>query len=303
MGSSPGAPRSVRFVDYFVILCAVTIWGGSFAATKYALAEAEPMMVILLRLVIGMPVLLAGVIYEGSLRLPSKSEFWPIFLMGIQGILFHQAIQSYAMQTAGAANANWQMVAAPAFVAILGRIFLGERMRRVAVAGLALSALGVITVLGFGTVRESAGTSFGSVGDLIIFLSVINWAVFLVLSRKFLKSDLPSSFVIFWEMFFSLLVCIPFAWLTGCDFSSISHFSLGTWGALVFLGALSSALAYLFWFHALSVFPVARVVVFQFLQPLAGAAVAYTLIGERFTVWLFIGGAMTMCGVWLVNKR
>ena len=62
MGSSPGAPRSVRFVDYFVILCAVTIWGGSFAATKYALAEAEPMMVILLRLVIGMPVLLAGVI-------------------------------------------------------------------------------------------------------------------------------------------------------------------------------------------------------------------------------------------------
>lgn len=303
MSSPSCAPRSARCVDYFVILCAVTIWGGSFAATKYALAATEPMMVILLRLAIGMPVLLLGVLYDRSLRLPSKSEFWPIFLMGIQGILFHQAIQSYAMQTAGAANANWQMVAAPAFVAILGRVFLGEKMRRAAIAGLVLSAFGVVTVLGFGTIREGSGGTFGSVGDFIIFLSVINWAVFLVLSRRFLKSDLPSSFVIFWEMFFSLIVCIPFAWFIGCDFSAIQNFSLGTWSALVFLGAFSSALAYLFWFHGLSVFPVARVVVFQFLQPLAGAAVAYALIGERFTLWLFVGGAMTMCGVWLVNKR
>lgn len=294
---------SPHMTDYFVVLGAVVIWGGSFAATKSALAEAEPMLVILLRLVLGMPVLLAGVLFEGSLRLPSRREFCPLFLMGFQGIFFHQAIQSYAMKTAGAANANWQMVAAPAFVAILGRIFLGEKIPRTGAAGLALSAIGVATVLGFGTIRDSDGASFGSVGDLIIFLSVINWAVFLVLSRRILRSDLPSGLVIFWEMLFALLVCLPFAFFIGCDFSSILSFSWETWAALVFLGAFSSALAYLFWFHGLAVFPVAKVVVFQFLQPLAGALVAYTLVGERFTPWLFVGGALTMCGVWLVNRR
>lgn len=70
---------SPHMTDYFVVLGAVVIWGGSFAATKFALAEAEPMLVILLRLVLGMPVLLAGVLFEGSLRLPSRREFWPLF--------------------------------------------------------------------------------------------------------------------------------------------------------------------------------------------------------------------------------
>ncbi len=295
--------NTVGNCDYIMILTAVTIWGGSFAATKYALGQADPMLVIWLRLIIGMPVLLAGVMFEKSLRLPTKEEFLPLFLMGFQGIFFHQAIQSYAMRTAGAGNANWIMMAAPAFVAIFGRIFLNERMSRRGICGLILSAIGVSFVIAFGTIKESASGGFGSIGDLIIFLSVINWAVFLILSRRVLKSDLPSCFAIFWEMLFSLIVCTPFTYAIGCDFSVIPNFTWQTWASVIFLGAFSSALAYIFWFRALSVLPVAKVVVFQFIQPLAGAVIAYFLIGERFTVWLFVGGAMILAGVKLVNKR
>lgn len=118
---------SPHMTDYFVVLGAVVIWGGSFAATKFALREAEPMLVILLRLVLGMPVLLAGVLLK-VLAAAVKTRVLAAFFDGFSRDFFHQAIQSYAMKTAGAANANWQMVAAPAFVLILGRIFLGEKI-------------------------------------------------------------------------------------------------------------------------------------------------------------------------------
>ena len=49
--------------------------------------------------------------------------------------------------------------------------------------------------------------------------------------------------------------------------------------------------------------PVAKLMVFQFLQPLVGVVVAYFVIGERFTPWLFLGGAMIVSGVWTVNRR
>jgi len=154
-----------------------------------------------------------------------------------------------------------------------------------------------------GTVRETAQTSgFGTTGDMIMLFSVLNWAVFLIISRKMLKTNLSPNFVIFWEMLFALILCTPLSIVLGCDFPAIMAFTWKTWGAVLFLGLFSSALAYLFWFRALSVFPVARVVIFQFFQPISGAIVAHYLVGECFTPWLFIGGAMIISGVWLVNR-
>ena len=295
--------RDASYYAYAMILATVTIWGGSFASTKYALAQAEPMVILWLRLAIAMPVLFAGILWERSIRLPSKNEAVALFLMGFQGIFFHQAIQSYAMKTAGAANANWMMIATPALVAILGRIFLKEKISGRGICGMILAAAGVALVIGRGTVATANSGGFGSIGDLIILLSVLNWAVFLIVSRRVLTKDLSPAFVIFWEMLFALIAATPFAIITGSDFSVIPSFTTGTWAALIFLGAFSSALAYIFWFKALSIFTVAKVAVFQFLQPIAGVVISYFLVGERFTPWLFIGGTMILCGVWLVNKR
>ena len=295
--------REASYYGYAMILATVTIWGGSFASTKYALAQAQPMVILWLRLIIGMPILFAGLLWERSIRLPSIKEAVALFLMGFQGIFFHQAIQSYAMKTAGAANANWMMIATPALVAILGRIFLKEKISGRGICGMILAAAGVALVIGRGTVATANSGGFGSIGDLIILLSVLNWAVFLIVSRRVLTKDLSPAFVIFWEMLFALIAATPFAIITGSDFSVIPSFTTGTWAALIFLGAFSSALAYIFWFKALSIFTVAKVAVFQFLQPIAGVVISYFLVGERFTPWLFIGGTMILCGVWLVNKK
>ena len=295
--------RDASYYAYAMILATVTIWGGSFASTKYALAQAQPMVILWLRLIIGMPILFAGLLWERSIRLPSIKEAVALFLMGFQGIFFHQAIQSYAMKTAGAANANWMMIATPALVAILGRIFLKEKISGRGICGMILAAAGVALVIGRGTVATANSGGFGSIGDLIMLLSVLNWAIFLIVSRRVLKKDLSPAFVIFWEMFFALMVATPFVIFIGSDFSVIPSFSSGTWAALIFLGAFSSALAYIFWFKALSIFTVAKVAVFQFLQPIAGVVISYFLVGERFTPWLFIGGTMILCGVWLVNKK
>lgn len=295
--------NNVSFAGYVMILTTVTIWGGSFASTKYALAQAEPMVVLWLKFVLAMPLLFAGLLWEGSLRLPTKGEVLPLFLMGFQGIFFNQAIQSYAMKTAGAGNANWMMIATPALVAIIGRIFLKEKMSRKGVYGLFLSALGVAIVIQRGTVMTSNAGSFGSIGDLLMLFSVLNWAVFLVISRRVLKKDQPPAFVLFWEVFFALMVATPFTYLIGSDFSVIPSFTSKTWSAIVFLGVFSTALAYLFWFKALSLFSVAKVAVFQFFMPIAGIVSAYFLVGERFTIWLFLGGTMIFSGVWLVNKK
>ena len=122
--------RAPRALDYAMVLCAVTIWGGSFAATKYALAQAEPSLILCLRLAMTLPVLAAGCALGRELRLPTAHEAFVLALLGFQGICFHQGIQAVAMKTAGAGNANWMMVASPAVVTVLGWLFLKGRYER-----------------------------------------------------------------------------------------------------------------------------------------------------------------------------
>lgn len=295
--------RTQRLTDYLAVIAATVIWGGSFAATKVALVQSDPVTILWLRFLVSIPVLMLGAYTQKCLRLPTKKEILPLFVMGFQGIFFHQGIQAYAMKTAGAANANWVMVASPALVAILGWVFLKEKISKPGIAGLALSATGVTLVLAFGTVRNAAFIGFGAIGDLILIFSVLNWAVFSIISRKFLQGNFPASFAILWEIIFSLLCATIFLLVTGADFSKIAAFGAATWKAVIFLGVFASALAYMFWFHGLSKLPVARVVIFQFIQPLAGIVVSYFLVGERFTPWLFIGGALIAGGVYLVNRK
>lgn len=296
--------RAPRALDYAMVLCAVTIWGGSFAATKYALAQAEPSLILCLRLAMTLPVLAVGCAFGRELRLPTAREALTLALLGFQGIFFHQGIQAVAMRTAGAGNANWMMVASPAVVAVLGWLFLKEKMSLRAAAGLLTAAAGVVLVLAAGTVKETAeAASFGSWGDWLILASVLNWGIYLIISRKLLKSEMTPAFCIFWELVFASLFAFLATLAFGTDYSVVPGFTAGTWLSIIFLGALSSGLAYLFWYKALAAIPVAKLTVFQFLQPVAGMVISYLLLGERYTLWLALGAVMIMAGIWLVNRR
>ncbi|HPX03874.1 MAG TPA: DMT family transporter [Synergistaceae bacterium] len=296
--------NTARPRDYIIILAAIAIWSASFAGMKVAVEQAHPLVVLWLRLGISIPFLFAGSYLQRSFRLPTRQELLPLLIMSFQGIFLVLGLQNFAMKTASAATANWIIICSPAFVALLGRLFLKEKMSLTSLAGLILSAIGVMVVLRLGTVSGPNETgSFGTVGDLLILFSSLNWSIFLVFSRKVLREDLRYSFVLFWEMFFSFIYATLSLPLIGSDISVICSFTHRTWTAVAFLGAGASAAAYFCWFHGLSVLPVSRIVAFQFLQPFAGAMIAFLLLGERFTLWLFAGGITIIYGVYLVNKK
>lgn len=288
---------------YILATLTVVFWGASFAGAKVALEQADPLLVMFLRFVLSLAMLLPTAWYCGELALPTPRQALVLAFMGFMGFFFHIGIQTVAMRSSGSATANWQMAAAPAMTALLASFFLKERLPRVGILGIILAFLGVTVVLGLGT-KGARGASSYNFGDFLISLSVINWAAFMVLTRWLFKENrYPPVFTIFWEIFFAVLMCLPALALAGTDISVLAGFSRRTWEALAFLGFLCSGLAYVFWYYAAVNIPVAKLMVFQFLQPLVGVVVAYFVIGERFTPWLFLGGAMIVSGVWTVNRR
>ena len=284
----------------FKALFAVTVWGASFVATKIALQYAAPTTIVWIRFAMGVAILGLAVSLTKQFSLPKGRDWGYFALLGFLGITFHQWLQSTALVTAQASTTSWIVASSPIFMALLGVIFLKEFLAWFQIGGIMLAAFGVLVVVSKGDLSTISAGNFGDPGDLLILISAINWAVFSTISRSGLKRH-SSTLMMFYVMSFGWLFS-SILFLTGPGFAQLSQIPWDGWLAILFLGIFCSGIAYIFWYDALKVLPVAQTGAFLYFEPIITVIVAAIIIGEAITVASMLGGLAILFGVWLVNR-
>ncbi|HEY42821.1 MAG TPA: DMT family transporter, partial [Anaerolineae bacterium] len=177
-----------RFNTYCGLALAVIFWGSSFVATKIVLRELNPATIITVRFGMGVLVLTIAS-YRKGFR-PIRREALPrLALLGFLGITFHAWLQATGLKTVAATVTAWVVATIPVFVALLGWIILGERLALLRVVGIVSAALGAVTVVSGGDLRALLSGQVGTVGDILIGISALNWAFFTVFSKHVLKTE------------------------------------------------------------------------------------------------------------------
>ncbi len=281
-------------------LLAVTVWGASFIATKTALREVGPFTIISLRFGIGVAVLLATVGARGQMRRPTRRELGLFALLGFQGVLFHQLLQVTGLRFTSATNTGWMVALIPVFTALLARAFLREHLLPVQLGGIALAFAGALVVVSHGLPRLPPLGTAATWGDVLVFASAPNWAVFSVLSKPALR-DRPAALVMTWVLLLGWLMTLPcFAFAKG--WRDLALLTPTGWAAILFLGFLCSGAAYIFWYDSLVAADTSRVAAFLYLEPLVTVATAGWLLHEAITPATLVGGGVILAGVWLVQR-
>jgi drug/metabolite transporter (DMT)-like permease len=283
------------------VLFAVVVWGASFIATKIAVSEVAPVTVVWLRFGMGVAVLGAVVLARRQVSVPPRADLAYFAVLGFSGISFHQWLQSNGLVTSQASTSSWIISSTPVFMAILGWLLLGERIRPLGILGIAAAAVGVLVVATRGNLSSLASGRLGAPGDWLIVLSAPNWAVFSILSRRALRRY-PSAGMLFWVMTAGWLLTSGL-FLAGPGLGDVAHLSSRGWLAVAFLGVLCSGLAYVFWYDALSVLPSSQVGSFLYLEPLVTVGIAAAMLGEQLTAPTLAGGLAILLGVWMVSLR
>lgn len=279
---------------------AVVVWGASFIATKVALRDVSPVTVVWLRFAMGVVVLGGATLARRQLALPNPRDLGYFALLGLLGITLHQWLQSTGLVTAQATTTAWIVATIPIFIALLGRLYLHERLGWTRVAGIALATLGVLLVVSKGDLASLARGQFGSRGDALVLASAPNWAVFSVLSRRGLRAH-PAARMMFWVMALGWL-CSSILFFRSPGVAEIARLTASGWMAVAFLGVFCSGLAYVAWYDALQVLPAAQVGAFLYLEPLAAVLVAAVVLHEAVLLAALLGGAIILAGVWMVNR-
>jgi drug/metabolite transporter (DMT)-like permease len=291
-----------KAIIYLEALFAVVIWGGTFIATKFALREASPATIVWLRFGMGVLILGATVGLRRQFALPSRAEWAYFALVGFLGVTFHQWLQATGLITAQATTTAWIVATIPVFTALLGWLFLKEKLNGIQLAGIGLATIGVLLIVSKGNLATLFSGRFGTFGDFLILISAVNWAVFSILSRRGLAQHPPARM-----MFYVMLMGWLFAslWLFGFGpgWSEIPRLTSTGWTSLLILGIFGSGLAYIAWYDALHVLPASQLGVFIYIEPLVTMLVAASLLSETVTWVSLAGGALTILGVTLVNRR
>jgi drug/metabolite transporter (DMT)-like permease len=285
---------------YLEALFAVTVWGASFVATKISLQYVDPSTVVWLRFSMGVVILGVAVILNKQFSLPQGRDWGYFAILGFLGITFHQWLQSTGLLTAQATTTAWIITSTPIFIALLGLFILKEGLVWYQVAGIILATFGVLLVVTKGNLLSLTAGKFGTPGDFLVMISAINWAIFSTLSRPGLKKH-PSTLMMFYVMSFGW-VFISILFFFGSGIHQITSIPWNGWIAITFLGVFCSGIAYVFWYDALRVLPVAQTGAFLYLEPMITVIVAALLLREAIVLATLVGGITILIGVWLVNR-
>ena len=295
----------------------MVFWGASFAATKIALEQLAPPLLVFLRTAIGIIVLAIVAVWTRGSQTPLSISWMRLLTLGFIGVAFHQWLQALGLQSTSTTSTGWIIATIPIFAALLGWRFLREPLPALRLLGIGFGAVGVLVVISGGNLLRFFEGLAGQRGDSLILLSAFNWAVFTVLSKRWLfnessvasnaKSNPPTAFPHLIRAML-LLMLMGAALMLPWVFSdqggvAIRDLTLRTTGALMFLGIACSGLAYIFWYFALTKLEATETSALLYFEPLVTQAVAWIYLKEPLSVGIGLGGLTILLGVWMVGRR
>ncbi|HKZ69301.1 MAG TPA: DMT family transporter [Anaerolineales bacterium] len=289
-----------KIIALLEVTFAVVAWGASFIATKVALRDVSPVTIVWLRFGMGVIILGAVVAARRQFALVPLKELTYFALLGFIGIALHQGLQSTGLQTAQATTSAWIVATIPVIQAIMGWLFLKEKLGWLSIFGVALATFGVLLVVTKGDLGSLAQGRFGTFGDFLILLSAFNWPLFSILSRRGLKQR-PATLMLLYVMGIGWLFTTILLF-TGPGFSELGRLTFNGWQGVSFLGIFCTGLAYIFWYDGLKLIPASQVGVFIYIEPLVTAVLAALILREAVIAPTLIGGGIILAGVWLVNR-
>ena len=276
--------------DWGLLAGAALIWGSSFFLIEIGLRTLEPALVATFRLLFGVAALL---LVPGARRRIDPAAWPATAVLGLTWTGVPFLLYPLAQQTVDSAVAGMVNGAVPIATAVVGVLVSRRLPGRRALAGLALGFLGIVAI----SLPTLQGTS-ATVGGLAMLLgAVVLYGIALNLAAPLQRryGALP---VLLRAELVGLAVVTPFG-LAGVPSSS---FPLTTMLAMLALGALGTALAFVALTVLVGRVGPARASVTIYCTPLVAIVLGVVVLGEPLFALQVLGTVLVLGGAWLAGR-
>jgi drug/metabolite transporter (DMT)-like permease len=291
------------------------LWAGNAIVGRVMQGVVPPVTLNLLRWMLALALLLP---LAGWVLRPGHQGMWPHWrrfaLLGLLGVGSYNALQYMALKTSTPINVTLVAASMPVWMLLLGRLFYGVAVTRMAALGAVLSIAGVAVVLARGDLAQLRALQLVP-GDALIVLASIVWGWYSWLLVRPRPGTEPAHIKADWAAFLLAQVVMGVGWSALSSAGEwlllpplpdgVQHIQWG-WplaAALVYVAVGPSLLAYRCWGAGVARVGPAMAAFFSNLTPLFAALMSATLLGEPPRLYHAVGFVLIVGGILVSSRR
>lgn len=292
--------QSMSLTGWALLLALSVLWGGSFFFSKVALSELPPLTVVLARVAIAALALLSYLRIRRQ-PIPKDATTWTAFFgMGLLNNLIPFTLLSWGQTQIASGLASILNATTPIFSILVAHFLTAdEGMTRNKLVGIALEFSGV-AVLMAGNGVKTEGIPLMPV--LPCLGAALSYGFAGVFGRRFRRMGISPATSAFGQVLATTLLMIPVVTLIDMPWH-LPMPGVTTIAALLGLGLLSTALAYILFFHILSVGGAINSSLVTLLIPVSAILLGYLFLGEILASNHFAGMVLIALGLLSIDGR
>lgn len=261
------------------MLAAAVLW-GLIGIQSAALLDAglTPYEISFWRAMLAGALFAAHAGVTGTLRLPRGTDIPALGAFALLGVTLFYTAYALAVDAGGVSLAAILLYTAPAIVAVLAHIFLGERLTLLKVGLVAITLLGVVLV------------SLGGGGGVTVSIASVGWG--LAAAIGYSSYYLIGKWALQrWSAPAMYAVILPVGGLALLPWVTFADKGVREWLLIGSLAVFSTFLAYALYAAGLVRMQASRAVVVATIEPVVAALSGAIVLGERLGPWAIVGGA------------
>lgn len=271
-------------------------WGTTWLASKEAVQNAPALQVIAIRQ------LIAGILYISFFIF--KKHPWPrgkqwivILVLSFLNFMLSNALSTWGVKFIPSGLAAIMGAIFPLWLVII-MMFKGKRLPNQALLGLLLG-FGGVCIIFYEHLKDFVNPDF-RFGIMLSLCATISWS-FGTLYTKQEAINFNPYFSLGFQMLFSGIIVLCFAKSMG-NTVKISDIPTSSWWAISYLVIVGSVLTFVAYIYTLQHLPTALASIYAYINPIVAVLLGAVLVNEKLTIFIAIGGAITIGGVYLVNN-
>ena len=294
--------KGTRAKAIFALALVCFFWGTTWIASKIGVSHMPALQMAGIRQTI------AGLLYTGffllkGFSLPKGKEWIPILVLAFLNFILSNGLSTWGVQYISAGLGSIMGAIFPLWIVVIGLFSSKEKIPQKAIMGLLLGFAGVCIIF-----YEHLDDFFVADFRFGIFLSLIatwTWA-FATLYTKQQAAKFNPYFSLGIQMLISGLTLLFFT--NVADSSKLDSFIPFTsipwqsWASIAYLVIFGSLIAFVAYLYALQHLPTEQASIYAYINPVVAVLTGALIFNEKLTIFITVGGAVTLLGVYLVNK-
>jgi drug/metabolite transporter (DMT)-like permease len=274
------------------------LWGTTWLASKQGVKHMPALQLAGIRQFLGGSIYLLFFVITGRAVWPKGKEWVTIFILSFLNFILANGLSTWGVKYISAGLGAIIGAIFPLWLVVIGLFRANEKIPVKAVIGLLFGFAGICVIF-YDHLKDFLNADF-RFGILISIAATWAWAFGTIYTKEHAKKFNPY-FGIGLQMFIAGI-----SLLIGCKVSGISvpvsEIPWQAWGAISYLLVFGSLISFIAYLYALQHLPTEQASIYAYINPVVAMLLGAAIFSdEHLTIFITVGGMITLYGVYLVN--